>query len=134
MRVENFYLEYFPFKDIYYVGDNFDPDGIKAIATFSNGTSKDVTDLLRFSDTTFDSAGNKTVTAYYDFDGETYEASFNVTVKEKTEPTPITPVTPSTPTSSGCGGNITTMSVILSTISLTGVVLIAFSFKRKRKN
>ncbi len=134
VRVENFYLEYFPFKDIYYVGDNFDPDGIKAIATFSNGTSKDVTDLLRFSDTTFDSAGNKTVTAYYDFDGETYEASFNVTVKEKTEPTPITPVTPSTPTSSGCGGNITTMSVILSTISLTGVVLIAFSFKRKRKN
>lgn len=39
-----------PTKTAYAVGDLFEPAGIKVIAHYTNGTSRDITDLISYSD------------------------------------------------------------------------------------
>lgn len=123
-------LTSFPEKEDYYVGDIFNPKGLKVSATFSDGSTTDVTDRLVYDGTNFDTAGSKQIIASYTYKGVTKSISFYVTVKNREDPTPTpTPL----PTGGGCGGNIATSTILLSSISISGVLLI-FLARKKRKN
>ncbi|MBO6280590.1 MAG: endonuclease [Bacilli bacterium] len=126
IRLSKFYLEYYPYKLNYYVGDEFDPNGIKAVAEFTDDRIVDVTNKITFSDTSINEIGEKTITVYYVYDNETYEDSFVIRIKEKKS-------TPTSPTNNGCGGYIASSSVILSSISSIAILLSVSEIKRRKK-
>ncbi len=116
-------------KTEYTVGDAFvKPD---VIATYDIGEPINVKESASF--TGFDSSKaveTQTINVSY-LDKTT---SFTITIKDK-DPGPGPEPTPVTPTKQGCGGNVLTTSIILSSIALTGVVLISLSkLYRKRKH
>ncbi|MGN0542625.1 MAG: leucine-rich repeat protein [Acutalibacteraceae bacterium] len=68
-----------PAKTVYEIGSQLDLSGIKVIANFSDGTSKEV-DGFNVGMVTLDSAGIKKITVYYTYGGITKTAEFEVTV------------------------------------------------------
>ena len=104
---------------------------MKVFAKFNDGTNVNITKeaILSFEGP-FTEVGTKTIVVSYTFNGTTKEDTFDVTVKEK----PIDP--PSGGGSgNGCGGNVTSTSVILASFALAGIITIAISSViRKKKN
>ena len=114
-----------PNKTTYNVGDTFNPNGLMVVATYSDYSEENVTDRIVYGDTTLDSPGRKRISVSYTYKGLTLSTSFVVNVHSlDPEPTPSK--------KSGCGGNIITTSVILSTLALLGVsLLLVNKYKRK---
>lgn len=127
--VSSIQLINFPNKISYYVGDTFSPYGIKIMATFSDKSTMDVTNKVTYENTILDSAGTKTIVAKYQYKQKTVETSFNVFVREQGGGGggDIPPAT------GGCGGNIVSTSIILSSLSLVSAFLITISIKKRKK-
>lgn len=119
----------FPNKISYYVGDTFNSYGIKVMASFSDGSSMDVTNKVTYENTDLSSAGTKTITVKYQYKQVTVQTTFNVFVREQGGggggDTPAK--------SGGCGGNIMSTSIILSSLSLIAAFLITVSVKKRKK-
>ena len=125
--VTSIQLTSFPNKISYYVGDTFDPTGIKVMATYDDGSTKDVTTDVTYTNTNFDLAGTRTIFVKYQYKDVMVETSFNVYVRENGGGG-------GTPSSSGgCGGNIMSTSIILSSLSLVSALLITVSVKKRKK-
>ena len=111
-------------KTNYKIGDEFVRPAVTA--NYSDGSSRDVSSQATF--TGFDSSteGIKTIVVTYQDKSTTYEV---VVYSGSYEPTK-----PSTP-SNGCGGNIATASIILSSLAALGIVAIVTSkiIHRKKK-
>ena len=73
-------IETKPIKLEYYVGEEFDPTGIKVTASYSNGTTADVTDNVTYNVPAFSAPGTMTITVVYQ--GKT--AAFTVNVSAVT--------------------------------------------------
>ena len=117
-------LDSLPRKTDYYVNEPFVSNGIKAVAVFSNDTEKDVTSEVTYSGLDFSSAGAKQITVTYTYKDVTATNSFYVMVrKDETAPT----------SSGGCGGNIATTSILLSSLALVSALLITVTIKKKSK-
>ena len=71
-----------PVKTVYEIGNQLDLLGIKVIANFSDGTSKEVDDF-NVGMTALDSAGIKKIAVYYTYGGITKTAEFEVTVLDR---------------------------------------------------
>ena len=115
----------FPHKFTYRIGEAFASSGISVIATFSDGREVDVTNDVTYSNTNFDTAGKRYVLVSYTYKGVTVSSSFPVFVEEDKKPTPQK--------SSGCGGNVITSSVLLSSLSLISAFLITVSVKKRKR-
>ena len=102
------------------VGDTFSSEGLVVTASYSDGTSKPVTNYS-VSKPNMSTSGTKTVTISYAEDNVSVTATYEIVVKEK--PAPV---------SSGCGGNIVATSVVLSALAAVGLVLLLI--KRKKEN
>ena len=125
--VTSIQLTSFPNKISYYVGDTFDPTGIKVMATYDDGSTRDVTSDVTYTNTNFDLAGTRTIFVKYQYKDVMVETSFNVYVRENGGGG-------GTPSSSGgCGGNIMSTSIILSSLSLVSAFLITVSVKKRKK-
>ena len=75
-----------PAKVEYEVGDTFSTDGIAVTATYSDGSTKDVTSSIICSGYDMRVAGTQTVTVSYTENGFTKTATYQITVNE---PTPV---------------------------------------------
>ncbi|MBI9114310.1 glycosyl hydrolase 53 family protein [Sanguibacter suaedae] len=115
-----------PTRVDYAVGDTFDQTGMTVVATYADGTTRDVTALATISSPDMSTPGRKAVTAT--FDGMT--ASVTITVMDATEPPrgPGTPpggddATPGTPggPSGGTPGTGAGATSDPATVSATGV-------------
>lgn len=106
-----------------YINEELTTSGLYVIAHYSDESIKDVTDKAVLSPKVFDTVGEHTVTVSYTEDDITVSSIFTITVKEKEK-------------TGGCGGNIVTTSVILSTISLVGIGLIITTkiIRKKKEN
>ena len=111
-----------PYKISYKVGETFDPSGLSVKATYSDGRTEDVTSLVTFSNINFNSAGKRTIYVSYTYNGVTLSASFSVFVDPK-----------ETTSSGGCGGNMVTSSILLSSLSLISILLINISIRKRKK-
>lgn len=113
-----------PDKMVYNVGDEFDPTGIKVVASYIDSEiTKDVSDDVIFDVETFEepSSSYAILLSYSEGDTTTH-AYLRVKVNGNVSP-------------SGCGGNIIATSVILASLSLAGIILITTSrIIRKKKN
>ncbi len=69
-----------PAKTVYGIGDELDVGGMRVVACFSDGTSREIADYT-VGMVSLNSVGTKTVTVYYTFGTITKTASFEVTVK-----------------------------------------------------
>ena len=78
-----------PSKTTYSVGESVAPSDIVVVATYSDGSTKTVSDYTT-SPTTFSEAGTITVTVSYSENGVTKTASYEVTVNDPMPPTPET--------------------------------------------
>ena len=115
----------FPHKITYKIGETFSPSGITVIATFDDRRTEDVTNVVEYGNTNFDTVGKRFISVSYTYKDVTVSASFPVFVEKPTPPQPA---------KSGCGGNIVTTSVLLSSLSLISAFLITITVrKRKRK-
>lgn len=112
-------VETLPDKLEYRVGDSLDKTGMIVNAIFSNSDIEDVTSEVSVSPSKFEEAGEVTVTVSYTFEGVTKTAKFDVTVKPKLV--------------FGCFGDVTSTSIILSSLALVGVISIAISYFYKKK-
>ena len=72
-----------PDKTVYTEGESFDPAGMKVTASYSDGTTADVTDEISFSPSGKLAKTDKKVTVSYTEDGITKTAGIEVTVNEK---------------------------------------------------
>ena len=82
-KLTSIYIDSFPQKTTYYVGDSLDKSGIKIVAMYSDGSSKDITDQCTYSTEKFNIKGSQTITVRYREDGISKSATFSVTVNEK---------------------------------------------------
>ncbi|MBO6280566.1 MAG: endonuclease [Bacilli bacterium] len=112
----------------YYVGETFDPTGMVVTAYFNDDTSEEVTNYS-YPTEPFSKTGNIQVEISYTFEGVTRTAVITVTVKEK-ETTPSSGDNNPSPFLAffGCKGNFESTSIILSSISLAGILCIIISF------
>ena len=124
-------LTAFPEKEDYYVGDLFNPKGLKAVATYSDGSSIDVSDRLVYDDVNMDTIGSKKITASYTYKEVTKSFFFYVEVHKREDPEPTPTPTPSG--GGGCGGNIATSTILLSSLSITSTLLIFVARKKHKK-
>ena len=125
LTATSLYVDSFPIKTDYYVGDTFNPAGLRVMVVYSDGTREDVTNQITFGDTSLNQAGVKTIEMFYTFKGETLRTSFSVIVRENSAP----------PTNSGggCGGNISSTSFLLSSFALIGVFSLVLTLKKRKK-
>ena len=119
-NLESLTLVSAPTKLEYKVGESLDKTGMLIKANFDDGTSTNVTDLVTISPNVFDVPGEVTVFAKYIHKTITRAVSFDVKVKAKA-------------TNNGCGGNIVTTSIILSSLSLAGISLLIISKNIRNK-
>lgn len=75
-----------PTKTKYYVNETFDATGLVVTATYSNGSTSNITSLCTISSPSMSSAGNKTVTVTYNYLGTTLTTTFTITVYQKKAP------------------------------------------------
>lgn len=133
-------------KTEYKVGEKVSLEGLKFTANYSDNTKEDVTNKVTLNKTTL-SLDDKTISVSYSYEGITKTLDFDITVKESgntstSDPTPpigedgsdtssSNPVPPveDNNTNTGCGGNIVATSIILSIISLIGILLVALRKK-----
>ncbi len=102
------------YKTKFYVNSEFSYSGLVVTARYTSGASKSVTDFT-VTPPDMTSTGKKSVSVSYTDDGITKSASYLVDIVNKP--------------SGGCGGNIITSSVVLSSLSLVGIGLLLI--KRK---
>ena len=101
-------------KSEYVIGEAFTPPTVTV--TYSDGSTADVTSQSTFSGFNSAADGRIAITVSYTERGVTVTTVFYVRI--------------TAPASGGCKGNITATSVILSSLSLVGIVLLIL---RKRK-
>ena len=113
----------FPNKTTYEIGESFNPQGLKINASFSDGRTVDVTNEVTFTGFDTSSSGKKVVTASYSYKGVVKSTTFNIYVNKAPAPSK----------SGGCGGDIVTSSVLLSSLSFISAFLVTISIKKKKK-
>ena len=74
-------LQKAPTKLVYYIGDQLDLTGMRMTATYSDGTTRTVTENEFPITATLSSSGNKTVNLNYTENGITKTVSYSITVK-----------------------------------------------------
>ena len=120
-------IDSFPYKTDYYVGETFNPYGIKVVASYSDNTEIDVTNHIVYGDYDLSTAGVKNIQVSYSYKDTTLFTSFSIIVRK--EPTP----SGGGGSSMGCGGNIAVTSALLSSFALAGLLIIGVSLKRRKK-
>ena len=108
-------------KKIYEVGEEFDSSTLTVTAYYDDGSSKIVTSQATY--TGFDSSEPGKIILTVRFEDEI--ANIELTIIEHVEPEP------EPQPSKGCGGEIVTTSVILSVLSLAGVILLLVRKKKE---
>lgn len=78
--VTSLYVSSKPNKTSYYAGDSFSTAGLKVIAEYSDGSSKDVTSSVIISTPDMYSNGNQTVNVTYTENGKRKDTSFNISI------------------------------------------------------
>ena len=112
-RIDYVAVTHMPNKTTYYVGETFDPTGIEVTAYYENSEEEIATDYnIVIPDDFSTTAGEKILKVVLVRNGLSCFVPFKIMVIEKPEG------------NKGCGGELITTSVILSTISLIGVALI----------
>ena len=110
------------------VGDNFSANGIAITVTYSDSSTKVITDsseefsAVTFSGYDLSKAGEQTVTVTYSEGGVEKTATYTITVKAK-----------QAPAKKGCFGDIASASIILSTLALAGTSLLVFKKRKEDK-
>ena len=110
------------------VGDNFSANGIAITVTYSDSSTKVITDsseefsAVTFSGYDLSKAGEQTVTVTYSEGGVEKTATYTITVKAKQDPA-----------KKGCFGDIASASIILSTLALAGTGLLVFKKRKEDK-
>ena len=94
--LEGISIQKAPEKTTYTEGETFNPKGMEVEAKFSDGTTKDVTGEISYSEEPL-KAGDKEIIISYTYEGITKEAAQGITVKTKEEPQPPTPEEPEKP-------------------------------------
>lgn len=79
-----------PDKLTYYVDDEFDPTGLEVTATYSDSSTKVVTESCTLSNPNMSSIGVKSITVKYTEGGITKSATFSIKVEPKPHLTDIT--------------------------------------------
>lgn len=77
-------LSSYPTKRSYYIDESFDKSGAKVEASYSDGSTKDVTNQCTFTTKPFTSRGDYTVTVSYSENGDKKTLDFSVPVNEYT--------------------------------------------------
>lgn len=100
-------------KNRFVVGEEFSAEGLKVIATYSDGSTLDVTEeaIVDSSKVKMDTAGSYVVTVSYLSKSTTY------TIAVEAEEVPA-------PTSKGCGGSILAASSLFGCIAVAGIALL----------
>ena len=80
--LEEIYIEQSPTKTIYKEGENFDKTGMKIIAKYNNGSSKEITDYQIIGGENLQE-GTTSVTIRYEENGVTKETTQNITVSKE---------------------------------------------------
>ena len=106
-----------PNKTKYSVGEEIDLTGFKAVATYEDKSTKDVTNSVVLDSINMDKAGEKIVTLSYTENGRTVRGLFNISVEASS--------------GGGCHGSIIASSAIISLTSLLGVGLLLIKKKNK---
>ena len=102
-------------KTQYFVGDDFVKPTVKAM--YTKGNEIDVTNEATFSGFNSTTAGTRTISVSYGGKSTTY----NVSISERPAP-------------KGCGGNVATTSIVLSSLALAGIITIVIvSITRKKR-
>ena len=108
-------------KTEYKVGETVSLDGLKFIASYSDNTNEDVTNKVTVNKTTL-SLDDKSISVSYKYEGITKTLDFDITViNNGSEPVPPSD---DNKDNTGCKGNIATTSIILSIVSLVGIILL----------
>ena len=119
-----------PTKTVFEVGDSFDTSGLVVTATYSDGTTKDVTSSVSFSGYNMQAAGTQTVTVSYVEDGVTKTAAYQITVNEPVTLSSIAITTQPTKTEYLTGEDLDTTGMVVtatysdgSSMEITGYTL-----------
>ena len=107
------------FKKEYYVGEELDFSGMVVKASFSDGSSKEITNYQIYKPDT-KTAGIKRVTIIY----IDQTATFNITVREK-------PAEQPEDTGLGCGGSLIASSALLSITASFGLITLLIKKKKQ---
>ena len=118
-------ISFTPFVTEYKVGDTFTSRGIQITADYSDGTTEDVTNKVTYSNNEIDAPGTKTVIISYTHEGITKTTGYEIKILPGDKQS-----------SFGCGGNISSTSIILVTLSSIGIVSFILSsiIRKRRKN
>ena len=122
--LSDIYFSSRPSKLEYKVGEKFDPTGLEVTAMYENGEEEVVTDKVVYETPTLDKAGEVRIIFSYTEGEITKTRGLVITVKGD-----------KAPAKNGCGGNIATTSIVLTSIAAFGIATIIVSniLRKKRK-
>ena len=122
--LSDIYFSSRPSKLEYKVGEKFDPTGLEVTAMYENGEEEVVTDKVVYETPTLDKAGEVHIIFSYTEGEITKTRGLVITVKGD-----------KAPAKNGCGGNIATTSIVLTSIAAFGIATIIVSniLRKKRK-
>ena len=78
--LESITIESVPAKTDYLVGEEFNPDGLRIIASYNSGKSADVTDFCEYAGYNMNQKGTQSVNVLYAENGVSKSANFNIYV------------------------------------------------------
>lgn len=82
-QVKNLYVTSKPEKTVYVMGEHFEREGMAVVATFTDGTSKDVTSSIRTSGFDSTASGVHQINVSYTYHDKTVSTYFSITMKPK---------------------------------------------------
>ena len=82
-QVKNLYVTSKPEKTVYVMGEHFERNGMVVVATFTDGTSKEVTSAISTSGFDSTSSGVHQITVSYTYHDKTVSTYFSITMKPK---------------------------------------------------
>ena len=89
-KLSSISIESQPTKSVYFRWETFNPEGLKIVAKYTDGTTEDVTDKCALMGTGTSIVGTRTITAKYQEGTTTQTAQFNIMVKPKLKTLTIT--------------------------------------------
>ena len=121
-------------KTEYFVNDTFSFTG-KCVATYSDKTVEVTPTSVSTPDMSI--AESKTITVSFTDNGVTVTATYVINVREKSndEGGGDTPTPTENPPRVGCGGDVSSMSIILSILAISGIIFVIINkfIKKKEK-
>ena len=108
-KLSSISIESQPTKSVYFRWETFNPEGLKIVANYTDGSTEDVTDKCTLMGTGTSVVGTRTITAKYQEGTITQTAEFNILVKAKLKTLTITSLP--TKTDYGIGEKLDTSGI-----------------------